>query len=144
MTIKRTSVRWRNEMNRPDAFEERILADLEARVKAEAPLEPLLIVQNKAYHYFEPIRTVGLCLTCHGPEEKMPENVKKRPGHPLSRGSGSRLRRRRFSRGDSRHHPFGAARGAVGAGNPFRPKAGWGRGTPRVGLAQDLEFLPPL
>lgn len=76
LTIKRTSVRWRNEMNRPDAFEERILADLEARVKAEAPLEPLLIVQNKAYHYFEPIRTVGLCLTCHGPEEKMPENVK--------------------------------------------------------------------
>lgn len=76
MTLKRTSLRWRNEMNRPDAFEEKILTDLEARVKAEAPLEPVLLLQNKAYHYFEPIRTAGLCLTCHGPEEKMPENVK--------------------------------------------------------------------
>ncbi len=76
MTIKRTSLRWRNEMNRPDAFEEKILTDLEARVKAEAPMEPVLLLQNKAYHYFEPIRTGGLCLTCHGSEEKMPENVR--------------------------------------------------------------------
>lgn len=76
MTIKRTSLRWRNEMNRPDAFEEKILTDLEARVKAEAPMEPVLLLQNKAYHYFEPIRTGGFCLTCHGSEEKMPENVR--------------------------------------------------------------------
>lgn len=76
MTIKRTSLRWRNETNRPDAFEEKILNELETRVKAEATLEPVLLLQNKAYHYFEPIRTTGLCLTCHGPEEKMPENVK--------------------------------------------------------------------
>ncbi len=76
MTIKRTSLRWRNETNRPDAFEEKILVDLEARVKADAPLEPVLLFQNKAYHYFEPIRTTGMCLTCHGSEEKMPENVK--------------------------------------------------------------------
>lgn len=76
MTIKRTSLRWRNEMNRPDAFEEKILTDLEARVKAEVPMEPVLVLQNKAYHYFEPIRIGGLCLTCHGSEEKMPENVR--------------------------------------------------------------------
>lgn len=77
MTVKRTSLRWRNEMNRPDALETKVLHEMEARAQAQEPLEPVLRLQNKTYHYFEPIRTAGLCLTCHGSEDKMPENVKQ-------------------------------------------------------------------
>ncbi len=77
MTVKRTSLRWRNEMNRPDDLETKILKEMEARLQAQEALEPVLRLENKAYHYFEPIRTAGVCLTCHGPEEKMPENIKQ-------------------------------------------------------------------
>lgn len=77
MTVKRTSLRWRNEMNRPDAIEAKVLREMEARAQAQEPLEAVLRLHNKTYHYFEPIRTTGLCLTCHGLEEKMPENVRQ-------------------------------------------------------------------
>lgn len=76
MTVKRTSLRWRNEMNRPDALETKVLQDMDAASREDAPLQPVMFVQSTTYHYFEPIRIVGMCLTCHGPEEKMPENIK--------------------------------------------------------------------
>ncbi|MEJ5349840.1 MAG: DUF3365 domain-containing protein [Desulfosoma sp.] len=77
MTVKRTSLRCRNEMNRPDHLETKILKEMEARLQAQEAVEPVLRLENKVYHYFEPIRTAGVCLTCHGQEEKMPENIKQ-------------------------------------------------------------------
>ncbi|AKS41606.1 Tll0287-like domain-containing protein [Wenzhouxiangella marina] len=73
-SVGRTALRVRNPDNRPDAWEQRILAEFEARLAAgEAPgnLERFAIRRlddRRVGHWMKAIPTDGLCLACHGSE----------------------------------------------------------------------------
>jgi hypothetical protein len=81
--VSRVSLKARNPvLGTPDAFEQKVLADFDARVakgeKAET-LEHAEIVtepQGKFFRYLKAMPTQELCLNCHGTSEKVADVVK--------------------------------------------------------------------
>lgn len=81
--VSRVSLRARNPMlGFPDAWEQKVLADFEARqARGEAveTMEHAEIVnepQGKFFRYLKPVATQQLCLTCHGARENIAEPVR--------------------------------------------------------------------
>jgi hypothetical protein len=66
LSIKRTSIRYRNVQNAPDSAELAILDGFQKLQLAKQAIEPLLFEHNGTYHYYEPILMQPLCLQCHG------------------------------------------------------------------------------
>ena len=79
--IKRTSFKYRNPANAPDDVETAALHYFAAKADAGAEL-PGHYVQKVSengavyFNYYQPLRTAGLCLTCHGDRETMDDNLK--------------------------------------------------------------------
>lgn len=75
--VKRVSDRNRNPMNAANEKELAVLEDFKATLESGKPLSPKVSIDadgNK--HYYAPIFTGGLCLTCHGnPKNMQPELV---------------------------------------------------------------------
>lgn len=79
--IKRTSFRYRNPANAPDDIEAAALNYFAAKAEAGAELPGQYVQkvnENGAvyFNYYQPLRTAGLCLTCHGDRETMDANLK--------------------------------------------------------------------
>jgi len=80
--VKRTSLKVRNPLNAPDAFEREVLTDFEAKKAQGWEIEKLAYYKMKEYgetsefRYMKAIPTQALCLTCHG--EDIPADVLKR------------------------------------------------------------------
>jgi hypothetical protein len=77
--IRRVSLKQRNPANTPDAFERGVLEAFE-RLPAEgrANAEQFAIVREggrDTLRYMRPLLTGPLCLTCHGPVERIPPAV---------------------------------------------------------------------
>jgi len=81
--ITRVSLEVRNPLlGSPDAWEQRVLAEFDARAaageraetleRAEVVEEP----QGKVFRYMKAIPVQGMCLQCHGPREAIPPGVK--------------------------------------------------------------------
>jgi hypothetical protein len=74
--IGRTSLKLRNPMNQPDAWELKVLNDFEARKTAgedPAKMEYSEVVEingEKSFRYMKAIPTDKVCLNCHGAELK--------------------------------------------------------------------------
>ena len=66
--IRRTSLRFRNPMNAPEAWESRVLAEFAAADAADPgePLEYFELQDDGTIRYMSAIRTGGVCLACHG------------------------------------------------------------------------------
>jgi tRNA A37 threonylcarbamoyladenosine synthetase subunit TsaC/SUA5/YrdC len=79
--VRRISLKYRNPQNVPDAYERRRLEEFNIlNQKKELPNEYSEIVeeQGKKYlRYLRPLIVVPLCITCHGPKENIPQEVKK-------------------------------------------------------------------
>ncbi|MFH2010113.1 MAG: DUF3365 domain-containing protein [bacterium] len=71
VTIRRTSLRYRNPKNAPDAAEKRALSRLAVAGSSDHILEQEHHPGGTVYRYYQPIRTVGMCLRCHGPANKL-------------------------------------------------------------------------
>jgi len=71
-TVGRTSLRYRNPDNKPDAWEKTVLLNFEKRLQAgESPakMEYSAIVDNngqQTFRYMKAIPTAPFCLKCHG------------------------------------------------------------------------------
>jgi hypothetical protein len=82
----------------PDAWEQRTLADFDARVaRGEKPdaLEAAEIVsepQGRYFRYAKALPVAGLCLNCHGQAENVPAGVRERLAkeYPHDRATGYR------------------------------------------------------
>lgn len=80
VSIKRTSSRYRNAANAPDALEEEVLATL-AKVyeTGETASEPVMRTTRDGgewtYHYFKPMVVAELCTNCHGARAAMDSAV---------------------------------------------------------------------
>jgi hypothetical protein len=75
LAIKRTSLKYRNPQNEPDPRETRVLKEFGAAVREGRAVRPRVVAEGEVYHYYAPIYAKGLCLTCHGTDERRPEEV---------------------------------------------------------------------
>ena len=78
--VRRVSLKYRNPKNVPDAYERRKLEEFNIlNQKKELANEYSEIVeeQGKKYlRYLKPLIVAPLCITCHGPKENIPQEVK--------------------------------------------------------------------
>lgn len=78
--IRRVSLRYRNETNAPDAFERQALSGFDRLPVAEREkAEHWQVVSgtnSRELRYLKPVVTNAMCLSCHGPVERLPEGVK--------------------------------------------------------------------
>ena len=67
ISIKRISLRYRNNGNQPNENEEKILKNLEELNKLGIKLTPLIQKTNSGYRYIKPlVINKKVCLNCHG------------------------------------------------------------------------------
>jgi len=67
ISIKRTSLKLRNEDNTPTADEEKVLANFAELMKKGEKLKPIVEMdQEGKVHFYAPIKLKKKCLTCHG------------------------------------------------------------------------------
>jgi len=76
MTIKRTSLKYRNPDNAPDELEQKILEAYAQEIEQKQEMQPYRLTvtgqgDNQVYHYFKPMKIAALCTTCHGIKSEM-------------------------------------------------------------------------
>jgi len=82
VSIKRTTLRFRNEQDKPDKFEESAL-QLIQKSMADGGTPPDQLVQkisengDTKYRYYKPLLIGTACLACHGDEKKMKPEILK-------------------------------------------------------------------
>jgi uncharacterized protein DUF3365 len=83
--VSRVSLKTRDPLlGMPDAWEQKVLAEFDKRVAAGAKPETLEYAevvaepQGKALRYMKAIPTQELCLSCHGPVDKIGEGLRKK------------------------------------------------------------------
>lgn len=82
-TIKRTSLKWRNPNNEPDAWERAALAKFDQQLDNGVAIEKLRftdVIKNEkqtTYRHIKAIKTQEVCLVCHGPRENLSDEIKQ-------------------------------------------------------------------
>ncbi len=66
VVIRRTALKYRNEANKPDSLEHKVLVEYSKKLLNNEKLEPMIIQVNGSKRFFSPIMTKPICLTCHG------------------------------------------------------------------------------
>lgn len=66
VTIKRTSLNYRNENNKPSQKEEQILRKFESSKNNDELMQPIFNVENEIKSFYAPIIVQNACLKCHG------------------------------------------------------------------------------
>ncbi len=83
LSIKRTSLKLRNQSNAPDAWEKQVLTSFTEQLANGTPAEDLIHVEqiksesNTTLKLMRAIPTQGLCLVCHGDKQTMSEDLVK-------------------------------------------------------------------
>jgi len=80
LRIKRTSLKFRNEKDRPDALDEEVLKELENRYRKSGKLPEFVIRKTRIggkdyYVFYKPITVKKPCLKCHGDVSKMDPKI---------------------------------------------------------------------
>ena len=79
-SVRRVSLKYRNPKNVPDEYERRRLEEfdlLNRQKKLEKEYVEGVTEEGRQYlRYMRPLLIVPLCLTCHGPKENIPQEVK--------------------------------------------------------------------
>jgi len=93
LSLKRTTLRWRNPDNAPDPWEERVLRYLEALEEFDpesVPVELTAQGPGESLRYYRPLRAAPMCLNCHGEEGAMDPRVLDilRESYPDDRATG--------------------------------------------------------
>jgi hypothetical protein len=95
--IRRISEKYRNEADKPDNYEEKILIMLDSLNKQnKLPEEYYEVIKegDKNYlRYFKPITVQGMCLVCHGTEDYIPKDIKEflNKAYPSDRARGYKV-----------------------------------------------------
>jgi hypothetical protein len=81
-SARRVSLRYRNALNQPDPFEERLLREWQSLPPGkELPAESSTVQTDEQgrrhLRYLQPIRVQAMCLTCHGDPAGIPAEVKQ-------------------------------------------------------------------
>ncbi len=76
-TIKQTSLKFRRKENRPDAFEEKILLEMEKSPDFTEYWSEDVVGGKRVERYLYALRVKEDCLLCHGPKDEAPEFIQK-------------------------------------------------------------------
>lgn len=76
-TIKQTSLKFRRKENRPDAFEEKVLLEMEKDPNFSEYWAEDIIGGKRVERYLYALHVKEDCLLCHGPKERAPEFIRK-------------------------------------------------------------------
>jgi hypothetical protein len=78
--IRRVSLKNRNPLNVPDGYERKKLEDFDLLQREKKLPKEIYEVQKEGgqdtLRYLKPLVALPLCITCHGPQEKIPDPVK--------------------------------------------------------------------
>jgi len=76
--VRRTALKYRNEHNKPDAIDEKVLKEMESALKAKTlEKKPKVIDVNGTKRVYVPLIVEKACTKCHGDVEKMNPKVKE-------------------------------------------------------------------
>ncbi len=80
LSIKRTSLKYRNPLDKPDQFEETALHLMQKMIAGGGTTSDHLIQKitengNVKYRYYKPLLISSTCLGCHGDEKKMKPEI---------------------------------------------------------------------
>jgi len=79
-TVRRVSLRYRNSKNIPDEYEKGKLEEfnfLNQKKQLSNDYVEVVNEQGQKYlRYMRPLITLSVCMTCHGPKENIPSEVK--------------------------------------------------------------------
>ena len=101
MTVARTSLKYRNQKNKPDAWEKSVLEQFEQRKIKGEPVKTLDFSEvteldgKKVFRYMKAIPTGEVCLKCHGSDVPQPIAAKVNSLYPDDKATG-------FKKGDIR------------------------------------------
>lgn len=73
--VRRVSLRTRNPLNRPDAWEQDRLERMEAAAGDDEVVEVVAGDRGRALRYLKPIRVGAVCLQCHGATDAIDPEV---------------------------------------------------------------------
>ncbi len=81
VTVRRTSLKLRNPLNAPDAYEKEVLARLSADALrgdlSDESIDERRADGRKVYRYVKPLVAGPLCIKCHGGAGDIPEGIRK-------------------------------------------------------------------
>lgn len=66
VSVRRTSLRVRNQHYKADSLERMVLQNMHAAQRAGELLSEKIIRHNEEIHFFKPIKMQAFCLSCHG------------------------------------------------------------------------------
>jgi len=67
VTVRRTALRYRNPINKPDSLENAVLMSMSSGIpSSKSPTTVILREAGRKVHYFKPIMMQSMCLSCHG------------------------------------------------------------------------------
>lgn len=95
--IKRTSLKYRNPLNKPDEYEKDALIKLENMIKEGKNPKYLIQKVNENgktyYRYYKPLKIQNVCLMCHGEPSKMDKQLlaKIKSLYPSDKATGYNL-----------------------------------------------------
>ena len=101
MTVSRTSVKYRNQENKPDAWQTSVLEKFEQRKQKGEPVKNMEFSEvtehngQKVFRYMKAIPTGDVCLKCHGSNIQQPVADKLKSLYPNDMATG-------FNKGDIR------------------------------------------
>jgi hypothetical protein len=93
LEVKRTTLRLRNPDNAPDPWEQRVLLYIEALERLDADSVPPELTArgpDGSLRYYRVLRTMPMCLACHGPADALDPAVQDvlRTHYPGDRATG--------------------------------------------------------
>jgi hypothetical protein len=76
VTVRRSALRYRNPVNKPDSLELLVLDEIEGRMRSAKSLTPKLVRNQLTgeVHFFQPILLQAMCVNCHGTPGKQIQN----------------------------------------------------------------------
>lgn len=88
--VGRTSLRLRQPGNRPDAWEQKVLAEFEARKAAGEPADTLAKAEvvDGSFRFMKAIPTAEVCTNCHGRELKPDVAARLEKLYPADQATG--------------------------------------------------------
>ncbi len=77
LSVRRATLKARNPSNLAQPDEAKLLREWQARLERQRSIPAEWTrTERGILHYYRPIRTKGLCLTCHGQPEHIPPDVR--------------------------------------------------------------------
>ncbi len=66
--VRRSALKYRNEANKPDTLDKKVMREYEASIKADTflPSDIKVVKKGDTYRVYKPLIVKRLCLKCHG------------------------------------------------------------------------------